>query len=909
MTERDTLHLVDGSGYIFRAFYGVRPLSTSTGVPTNAVTGVARMLGRLLKEEQPSHLGVAFDRPEKTFRHQLYPAYKANRDEPPEDLVPQFALVRRLVEAMDIPVLEIPGFEADDVIATLTRLAVERGMQVVIVTGDKDLMQLVGDRVTIYDPMKEQRIGVAEVHARFGVPPERVADVLALAGDTSDNIQGVPKVGPKSAATLVAAFGDVEAVIRGAAQAAKPKAYERAVVEHQEAARLAKRLTVLAADAPLGLDLDALRYAAPRAERLGPLLRELEAFSLLRDFGWSSAAPAEATPGDTPAPAAPVEGGIDRTRYRTILSLSELEAEVQAAFTAGEVSVDLETTSLDPTRAEIVGVALCVPGRAAVYVPLAHRYLGAPKQIPRPEALACLRRLCEAPAVAKLGQNLKYDQIVFAGAGITLAGVRHDAMLAAWVLDPARPSYSLDTLAREELGHETIRYTDVTGKGAKQIGFDEVPIAEATAYAAEDADVALRLCRHLHAKITAAQLTVYDELEIPLLPVLAEMERTGIRLDLTALRRLAAELEQRLAQVERRAHAMIGEPLNLASPRQLAALFFERLKYQPVKKTKTGYSTDQEVLETLAREHELPGVILEHRLLAKLKSTYTDALVRMVHPLTGRVHTSFNQTGTATGRLSSSDPNLQNIPVRTEDGRRIRAAFVPEPGWVLVSADYSQIELRLMAHLSADPSFVEAFHQGEDIHLRTAREVLTGGAQPTPDQRRQAKAINFGVLYGQSDFGLSRQLGIPRLEAEAFISAYFARYPRVRAFCDQTVAEARERGYVTTLAGRRRFLPDLTSKNRNLRLAAERVAVNTPIQGSAADLIKLAMIRLAAALRKRRLRARLLLQVHDELVLETPAEELAALTEVVRQEMTGVAQLSVPLIVDIGHGPTWADAH
>jgi DNA polymerase-1 len=694
------------------------------------------------------------------------------------------------------------------------------------------------------------------------------------------------------------------------------------VAENAESARLSKRLAQLCYDAPVPLDLAQLRFASPRPEKLGPFLRRIEAFGLLRELGLSGeaasspatppapAAPPAPTPPPAAAPAVTVESLIDRSRYRTLLHLEELAAELEAAGRAGELSVDLETTSLEPTRADIVGIAMAVAGRAPVYLPVAHRYLGAPRQLERALVLERLRDPLEDPKLRKIGQNIKYDRIVFRRAGVHLAGIADDSMLAAWVLDPSRPSYSMDTLAREYLGHETIRYGDVTGKGKHQVGFDEVPVDQATAYSAEDADVALRLVRTLVPKIEAAGLTrVYRELELPLVEVLAQMEETGFAIDAPYLGRLGTELAARLATIEQQAHAMIGEPINLASPKQLATLFFDKLGYPAVKKTKTGYSTDQEVLEILAKTYDLPRVILEHRLLAKLKSTYVDALPKMQNPETGRVHTSFNQTGTATGRLSSSDPNLQNIPIRTDDGRRIREAFITTPGWEILSADYSQVELRLMAHLSGDEHFVEAFRRGEDVHERTAREVLTGGAPPSVEQRRQAKAINFGILYGLSDFGLSRQLGISKSEASAFITAYFARYPGVRTYLDRTIEEGREQGFVVTIAGRRRFLPDLKSRNRTAQQAAERVAMNTPIQGSAADLIKLAMVRVARALGERRLHARLLLQVHDELVLEAPREEREEVLTLLKKEMAGVMQLSVPLTVDVGQGDNWATAH
>jgi DNA polymerase-1 len=950
--ERPVLHLIDGSGYIFRAYYAVPPLSTRDGTPTNAVVGFAKMLNKLLKADRPGALGMAFDTGEDNFRHAIYPEYKANRDAPPEDLAPQFGLIHELVEAMDIPILQRVGFEADDILATLTHKAVAAGYDVVVVTGDKDLMQLVGPHVRLFDPLKDRTFRRDDVIERFFVPPEQIADILALAGDHSDNVPGVQGIGPKFAAKLVQRFGDVEAIIAGlAAQQPKNKSYEQAVVDQAERARLSKRLVLLREDVPITLDVEPLRYTAPDKAKLGPFLQRIEAWGLLRDFGidpnpqaaadtapQAKAAPARAQP--VAAPLAPWEapqpqrsqqaelftsdhfapkplpelppstGDIDRARYRTVLTQEDLEAVVARAQTEKALSVDLETTSLNASAADIVGVALCVPGDTAVYVPVAHRYLGAPTQLPRQQVLDTLRPVLESDAIVKWGQNLKYDFVVFRRAGVHLTGIGHDAMLAAYALDPARSSYSLDALAREVLGHDTITYTEVTGRGAQKINFYEVPIERATTYAAEDADVALQVGQRLVADVHTAGLDgVYRDIEMPLLPVLATMEAHGVRIDMAQLGELAREFGQRLSDLEASAYLDIGRTINLGSPKQLSQLFFDELGLPPVKKTKTGYSTDQEVLESLARIHPLPRIILEHRLLSKLRSTYVDALPRMVNAETGRVHTSFNQTGTATGRLSSSDPNLQNIPIRGDDGRRIRAAFTAPEGHEIISADYSQVELRVMAHLSGDPSFVEAFNRNEDIHRRTAMEILTHGAEPSPEMRRRAKAINFGILYGQSEFGLSKLLNIPRAEAHAYIAAYFGRYSSIRAFMDETIAEGRKRGYVSTLMGRRRPVPNLASKNANLRQGAERIAMNTPVQGTAADLIKLAMLKVAGRLTRERLKARLVLQVHDELVLESPLQEREAVTALLQEEMSQVLQLRVPIVVDVGHGPNWAEAH
>ncbi len=941
---KETLYLVDGSGYIYRAFYAIRSLSNRQGVPTNAVFGFARMLIKLLREKRPHLLGIAFDTDTENFRHEIYSEYKATRDEKPEDLAPQFPLIHELVEAMEIPLLAHKRYEADDIIATLAHQGVSAGYDVVVVSADKDLMQLVGDHVCMYDPMKDATYDRAGVIEKFGVPPELVADVLALAGDTSDNVPGVPKVGMKSAAKLVDTFGDVEKVIAGLEAQQKLKAVELSVIENMHLARLSKQLTVLAKDAPFTLDTAKLRYNKPRAELLAPFLRKIDALQLLRELGISET-PAAAAPGtttDPEVPDAPAEDAgddqadpfgtpteaevqetravasplrmvddppvIDRSVYRMVATLEDLEGFLATVRKNGQLAIDTETTSQDPMRAVLVGFAMTTAGTPAIYVPVSHRYLGAPQQLSTVDVLDRLRPVLEDQSIRKIAHNAKYDIIVLARHGVDIREAVDDTMVTAYVLDPSRLSYSMDTLAREVLGHDTIRYDDVTGTGKTRLNFEEVPLDRATEYAAEDADVTQRLAATLKPRLDLAGMNaLYEEIEMPLTYVLADMERTGIRVDNETLAALGNELGERIRAIEIRAHNVIGEPVNLGSPKQLAELFFVKLGYPAGKKTRTGYSTDSEVLETLAKDYELPRIVLEHRLVTKLKSTYVDALPRIVHPETGRVHTTFNQTGAATGRLSSTDPNLQNIPIRTEDGRRIRAAFVPEPGWTMISADYSQIELRIMAHLSEDPDFIDAFERGEDIHARTAREILKGFDER--EARRRAKAINFGILYGISDFGLSRNLSIPRTEAGAYIRAYFARYPRIRHFLDATINEARERGHVSTIFGRRRFLPDLGSKNRTVKQGAERIAMNTPMQGSAADIIKVAMLRIHKRLRDEKLAGRLLLQVHDELVLEAPPDEASRVGELVKHEMQNVVKLRVPLDVEVGSGPNWARAH
>ena len=924
--QPNTIYIVDGSGYIFRAFYGVAPLSTRAGLPTNAVVGFARMLSGLLREHRPKFLAMAFDaRGTPTFRHEIYDQYKANRDATPEDLLPQFELIERLVQAMQIPIIRKPGYEADDLIGALSARAVEAGFRVVVVSGDKDLMQLVSDDVEVFEPMKSRRFDAVEVTKKFGVGPNFVADALALAGDSSDNIPGVPKVGPKKAAELITRYGDVEAIINGLQGAQKPKAFERSVLENSDLARLSKRLTVLDCDAPVALPVSDYGVRTPDREALAELLQEIEARKLYADLLGSSAT-AEAdkpgsqvlfaggeVPGDVPKEQDSI---IDRSAYRSITTLKDLDAVIVEITAAGRFCVDLETTSLRADEAVIVGIALRAPDSPAVYIPLRHSYLGVPSQLDPDLVLERLLPLLENPAIGKVGQNLKYDIGVFKTAGVEMCGVADDSMLAAYVLNSDRTSYSLDTLAAQELGHETVAYSDVVGKGKKQTCFSAVEVDRATTYAAEDADVAWELCERFPGQVNDEGLgELYRKLELPLVPVLARMEAAGIEVDRNRLRELATEFGERIATLEDRAYELIGHQINLGSPKQLAEVFFNQLGYPVVKKTKTGFSTDHEVLETLARDYELPGVVLKRRLLSKLKSTYVDSLLTLCSPRDGRVHTSFNQCGTATGRLSSSSPNLQNIPIRGTDGRRIREAFVAPKGSLLVKADYSQVELRVLAHLCGDESFVEAFVRGEDIHARTAAELFNepplgdpsdqASARAHAEARRQAKAVNFGVIYGLGAFGLARQLDISMAEAKSFIERYFARYPRVRSFLDETIERARDDGFVTTLLGRRRFLPGLRSRNHNQRKAAERVAMNTPIQGSAADLIKLAMLAVDRRLLDEDANAKLLLQVHDELVIETPESGAEAIKELLKTEMEGVAELSVPLEVTVSSGPAW----
>ncbi len=883
------LFLIDGSGYIYRAYFAIRHLSNSKGEATNAVYGFINMLLKVVREQQPDHLAVVFDSRGPTFRHQLYPQYKANRAAMPEDLVPQVPLIKEVVRAFNMPAIELAGFEADDIIATLAKRFAAAGMEVTVVTGDKDLMQIVAERITLLDTMKDQASGLAEVAARFGGTPAQVVEVQALAGDSSDNVPGVPGIGEKTAVELIREFGTVEQLLN-CLDRLKGKRREN-LATYADQARLSWQLVKLRDDVPLEFDYRDFALSPPDRPALTALFKQLEFHKLLQEFSSDERA--------------------DGAAYRCVLSEADLDELVAALRRAGRFAVDTETTGLDPLQAELVGLSFAVTAGAGWYLPLGHHYLGVPAQLPRERALAALRPLLEDPAVAKIGQNIKFDALVLARAGIELAGVADDTMIASYLARPEAKSHGLDAMAGELLGYRTISYADVTGSGRQQVTFAEVEIDKATTYAAEDADITLRLAETLLPLVgETGQERLYREVEMPLVGVLTAMERHGVRIDADLLGRLSQELAGKLAALEEQIHAQAGTAFNVASPKQLGEILFERLKLPRGRKTKTGWSTDSEVLATLAEEHPIAALVLDHRSLAKLKGTYTDALPRLVNPASGRIHTSFNQAVTATGRLSSSDPNLQNIPIRTEEGRRIRAAFIPADGCVLLSADYSQVELRILAHLADVPALKEAFAAGEDIHRRTAAEVF--GVFPqlvTDEQRRRAKTINFGVIYGISAFGLAKQLGIPRREAQEFIDTYFARYPGIQAFMAARVAEARAHRCVTTLLGRRCAIAEIDSPNGAIRGYAERNAVNYPVQGSAADIIKVAMVNLHRRLAAEKLAARMVLQVHDELVLEVPHGEVETVRELVRTEMEGAVTLSVPLAVEVGCGGNWREAH
>ncbi len=886
------LFLIDGSSYLYRAFFAVRGFTTSKGFPSNAVFGFTRMLLKILKARKPDAIAVVFDAPGRTFRDDWYAEYKATREAMPEDLVRQLPYVKAIPPAFNVETLEIPGVEADDVIGTLARRGLEGGYDVTLVTADKDFMQLVTKRagdeapgILIYDDMKERWIGIDEVVEKFGVPPERVADVLALTGDSSDNIPGVRGIGPKFAAELISQFGPVEALLERIPDV-KPR-FRGALEAGRAEALLSKRLATIRLDLDVRFDPARLARRAPNLEELSRIFKELEFTALLQEV----------------AAGQPKQQSISFERYRLVLTEADLASLSKELGAAPQFAFDLESTSPDPMRAQLVGVSVCAREGEAAYIPVGHRYLGAPAQLPLERVLEALRPALTDPGIRKVGQNCTYDALLLRRHGIEVRPLSFDTMVGAWLIDPDRGPFNLESLAKKWLGHDAILFEDVVGKGRGQLTFDQVEVERARDYSGEDADVAFRLAPLLEERVRADGLgRVLDELELPLLEVLIELEGNGVGIDPAHFARLSRDFEKRMSGVMKEAFAVAGEEFNLDSPKQLQRILFDKLKLNPGRRTKTGFSTDVSVLEKLAPEHALPARILEYRLLAKLKGTYVDALPALINPETGRIHTSYNQAVAATGRLSSSDPNLQNIPVRTPEGMEIRRGFVPAAGRTLVGADYSQVELRILAHLSGDRRLSDAFREGRDVHAATAEELF-GGADD--ERRRKAKAINFGIIYGMSGFGLSQRLGIDLKTAEEFIALYFSRYPSVKGWLEGTVAEGRRTGYVQTLFGRRRYVPDLQSKNRLVSGGAERVAVNAPIQGTAADLMKLAMIRVSKRLKGGP--ALMILQVHDELVLEAPSgreEEVAAL---VGSEMEGVHPLSVPLKVDVSTGPTWAD--
>ncbi len=943
----DHLYLIDGSGYIFRAYHALPPLTRKRdGLPVGAVSGFCNMLYKLIEDtksgETVTHIAVIFDSGRQTFRNEIYPAYKANRSETPEDLIPQFSFIRDAVRAFNVVAVEQPGFEADDLIATFARQARARQAQVTIVSSDKDLMQLVGDGVDMLDPMKNIHIGPDQVFEKFGVGPDRVVDVQSLAGDSSDNVPGVPGIGVKTAAQLIQEYGDLDTLLARAGEIRQPRRRE-SLLEHAEMARVSRELVRLRDDVESDIHIDSMTIRHPDPAQLLGFLTDMEFNTLARRIGAemrveapqpatiaSADAVAHAVPqGERGAPGAIIPGldaRIDPSTYETIISMEALDRWIAAAYKAGTVIVDTETTSLDAMRADLVGISLSTAPGKACYIPVGHTGPdgdgalslggGAPEQLARTQVLARLRPLFEDPGVLKVGQNLKYDMLVLSRYDVRLTPI-DDTMLLSYALDAGLHGHGMDELSKLHLGHTPIAFKEVTGTGKEKRTFDRVPLDKATAYAAEDADVTGRLFHILKPRLIAEHMsTMYETLERPLAPVLVEMERAGIRVDAPFLARLSSEFAQRMAEYEDQIYSLAGEKFNVASPRQLGEILFGKLGMTGDRKTRGGdQSTGADVLETLAAQgHDLPARVIDWRQLSKLRGTYTEALQGHINPETGRVHTSYSMASTSTGRLSSNDPNLQNIPIRTEEGRKLRESFIASPGHKLISADYSQIELRILAEIANIDALKQAFARGDDIHAITASEMFDVPVKDMdPAIRRRAKAINFGIIYGISAFGLANQLRIPQSEAQRYIAAYFQKFPGIRAYMDETRKICRDTGYVTTLFGRKIHFPGINQKNPAHRAFSERAAINAPIQGSAADIIRRAMIRIPDELRAARLNARMLLQVHDELVFEAPDAEIAQTMRVVTRVMEQAAMpalaMSVPLTVDAKAGDNWGQAH
>lgn len=899
----NSLVLVDGSAYLYRAFHALPPLTNARNEPSGAIYGVGNMLRRLLDQHQPRLAAVVFDAPGKTFRDALYPEYKANRPPMPEELRAQLGPLKELVEILGFPLLEIAGVEADDVIGTLATLAQDTNLDVLISTSDKDLAQLVNQQITLVNTMSNSILDPAGVVAKFGVSPAQIIDYLALVGDSVDNIPGVPKCGPKTAAKWLATYQDLDTLITRASEiTGKVGQYLR---DSLPALPLSRALATIKTDVQLGVTLDDLELQTLDFSRLKTFAQHWDFKSWLDSDQLRAASPASIS-----ADAAAGQPQID---YEIVTSEQQLLGWVERLKQAEYFAFDTETTSLNYMQAEIVGVSFAIVAGAAAYVPVAHDYPGAPPQLARDRVLDALKDLLEDPKVNKIGQNLKYDRHVLANYGINLNGIEHDTMLQSYVWDSTATRHDMDSLAKHYLNCTTVHFEDIAGKGAKQLTFNQIEIAPAAHYAAEDADITLQLHQRLWPQLqTESELArLYQEIEVPLIPILGDMERTGVMIDSERLRNFSKELTKRLVETEQRAYAQAGGVFNLGSPKQIQEILYQRLELPILKKTPKGQpSTAEDVLQDLAHDYPLPAIILEYRGLAKLKSTYVDKLPEMVNIETGRVHSSFHQAVASTGRLSSSDPNLQNIPVRTEDGRKIRQAFVAPPGRRILAADYSQIELRIMAHLSKDDGLLAAFAAGADVHRATAAEVFaTPLGQVSSEQRRSAKAINFGLIYGMSAFGLARQLNIGRAEAQQYVNLYFERYPGVKRYMDETRAIAHQRGYVETIFGRRLYLPEINSRNAQRRAYAERTAINAPMQGSAADIIKRAMLSVSQWLNQADRGAHLVMQVHDELVFEVKTELITTVKQEVIRCMTKAADLNVPLVVDAHDGNNWDEAH
>lgn len=917
MAPSNPLILVDGSSYLYRAFFASQQadLRTSTGLPSGAVRVMANMMRSLRKQYPDCHVAVVFDAKGKTFRDDIYPEYKANRASMPDDLRSQVAPIHQMIKAMGFPFLMVEGVEADDVIGTLARQATEKQLPVLISTGDKDMAQLVSDHVTLIDTMKDVKTDREGVIEKFGVPPELIIDYLAMMGDKVDNIPGMTGVGEKTALALLQGIGSIDEIAANLDKVAAlgfrgSKAFADKFREQEEQVRLSYVLATIKTDVALEQSLEELQLGPIDKEALLAVYREYELRNLIKELESGGAEESEAEGDDEgAAPVAAIE-----TDYRCILDEAEFDEWLARLQAAPLFAFDTETTSLDYMEARVVGVSFAIePGKAA-YVPFGHDYLGAPVQLTEAVVLGKLKPLLEDPARLKVGQNLKYDRNVLLNHGIELQGIAYDTMLESYVLNSTASRHDMDSLARRYLNAETISFEDIAGKGVKQLTFNQIELEQAAPYAAEDADITLRLHQTLWGKLSAEPglAKVFSEIELPLLPVLARMERLGTTIEPKLLHQQSQEIEVRLAELEKQAHELAGQEFNLSSPKQLGEILFTKLGLPIIKKTPKGApSTAEEVLTELAETYELPQLLMEHRGLAKLKSTYTDKLPLMIKPQTGRVHTSYHQAVAATGRLSSTDPNLQNIPVRNEQGRRIRQAFIPCAGYKLVAADYSQIELRIMAHLSGDKGLLTAFAEGKDIHKATAAEVFGVALEAvTSDMRRSAKAINFGLIYGMSAFGLAKQLGIGRAEAQKYMDLYFERYPGVLEYMERTRQQADAQGYVETLFGRRLYLPDIKSRNAGLRKAAERAAINAPMQGTAADIIKRAMINVDGWIRGIEDQSiRMLMQVHDELVFEIREEKLEEYIGIIKEKMSAAAELHVPLVVEAGTGDNWDQAH
>lgn len=914
--NKQTLYLIDGSALIYRAFFAFirNPLINSRGENTSAPFGFTGSLLKLIREENPDHLAVIFDTKAPTFRHKLYKEYKSTRAKMPEELVAQLPRIRQVVEALSIPSYEQEGFEADDLIGSLAHQGAKAGLDVWIVSGDKDFCQLVDDDIHIYNSKKSseppERLDREGVKAKMGVYPELVIDLLAMMGDSSDNVPGIPGVGPKTAIALLEQFGSLENTLEKFAEI-KAKGVRQKVSDNKELALLSKELVTIVREAPIELDLTELRRSAPDQEKVRQLFGELEFSGFLKEALNASVSDLDSDNSTNTDNSTDNVPGKKRSvsEYHLVKTLTELKTLIAEMLEQTEVAVDTETTSLSHLEAELVGVSLCARAGEAYYIPLAHTTTDT--NLDRKAALAEISRLLLSDTVQKTGQNIKYDLHIFANAGLTVNNIGFDTMLAAYTIDPSSRAISLDKLAYDRLGHQMTPISDLIGKGKKQISFAETPVEQAADYAAEDADYTYRLRGVLEPEIKRLGLdALYFDIELPLIEILLQMERVGVNINVDYLRQMSVELEKEIDAVQRSIFKELGRELNLNSPQQLSVALFEDLSLPTKGKTakKTGYSTDVRVLEELAELHPVPKMVLEYRQLTKLKNTYVDALPALVNKRTGRVHTTFNQTIAATGRLSSTDPNLQNIPIRTEMGRRIRRAFVPaDDNHLIVSADYSQIELRVLAHVSQDKGLIAAFVNDEDIHSRTAAEVFGVGLEEvTSDQRRVAKTANFAVIYGVSAYGLSRQSDMDVAQSKEFIETYFARYPGIKKYMDETITFARDKGYVETLTGRRRQISEINSSNFQMRQFAERIAINTPIQGTAADIIKIAM--LAIHQRLKGMKSHLILQVHDELVFDTERSELERLSKLVIEEMEGAMKLKVPLTVSLGVGPNWLDA-